>query len=67
MLLPTSRRRDRALALAIAVVPLALLAAVFWFDVRMLAFVVLLSIAILAGVFAAWRWRHGMEGGWPSR
>jgi len=67
MLLPTSRRRDRALALAIAVVPLALLAAVFWFDVRMLAFVVLLSIAILAGVVAAWRWRHGTEGGWPSR
>ena len=67
MLLPTSRRRDRALALAIAVVPLALLAAVFWFDVRMLAFVVLLAIAILAGLGAAWRWRHGMAGGWPSR
>jgi len=29
--------------------------------------VVLLSIAILAGVVAAWRWRHGTEGGWPSR
>ena len=63
MLLPGSRRRDRVLALVAAVVPLALLAAIFWFDVRMQAFVVLLAIAILAGVVAAWRWRHG-DGAW---
>lgn len=58
LLLPGSRRRDRVLALAIAIVPLALLAAIFWFDLRMLAFVVLLAIAILAAVAAAWRWRN---------
>ena len=57
-LLPRARRRDRVLSLAIAGVPLALLAAICWFDVRMLAFAVLLGVAILAGVFAAWRWRH---------
>ncbi|HWG67039.1 MAG TPA: TMEM43 family protein [Rhodanobacteraceae bacterium] len=63
MLLPGSRRRDRVLALAVAVAPLALLAAICWFDARMLAFVVLLVVAILAGVFAAWRWRNG-DGAW---
>lgn len=63
MLLPGSRRRDRVLALATAVVPLALLAAICWFDVRMQAFVVLLAIAILAAVLAAWRWRH-VDGAW---
>jgi len=66
MLLPRAQRRDRVLALAIAVVPLALLAAVCWFDVRMPAFVLLLVVAILAGVFAAWRWRHGAESGRQS-
>ena len=66
MLLPGSRRRDRVLALAAAVVPLALLAAICWFDARMLAFVALLVVAILAGVFAAWRWRHGAGGGWQT-
>lgn len=67
MLLPGPRRRDRVLALAVAVVPLALLAAVCWFDVRMLAFVVLAVVAILAGVLAVWRWRYGVGDGWPSR
>jgi hypothetical protein len=67
MLLPDTRRRDRMLALAVAIVPLALLAAICWFGVRMPAFVVLLVVAILAGVFAAWRWRHGLDGGWPWR
>lgn len=66
MLLPGSRRRDRVLALAVAIVPLALLAAICWFDVRMQAFVALLAVAILAGVVAAWRWRHGVGDGWPS-
>ena len=66
MLLPASRRRDRVLALVVAAVPLALVAAVCWFDVRMPAFVALLMVAILAGVFAAWRWRHGMDGGWQT-
>lgn len=63
LLLPGTRRRDRVLALAVAIVPLALLAAICWFDVRMLAFVVLLAVAILAGAMAAWRWRHG-DGAW---
>ena len=67
MLLPGPRRRDRVLALAIAVVPLTLLAAICWFDVRMLAFVVLLAVAVLAALVAVWRWRHGMAGGWQSR
>ena len=66
MLLPGPRRRDRVLALAVAAVPLALLAAIFWFDVRMLAFVVLLAIAILAGVAVAWRWQNDARGGWQA-
>jgi hypothetical protein len=32
----------------------------------MLAFVVLLAIAILAAVAAAWRWRHDAGGGWRT-
>jgi hypothetical protein len=66
MLLPRQRQRDRVLTLAIAVVPLALLAAICWFDARMPAFVVLLAVAVLAGVVAAWRWRHGTGGGWQA-
>jgi hypothetical protein len=66
MLLPGPQQRDRVLALAVAIIPLALLAAICWFDVRMPAFVALLAIAILAGVFVAWRWRHGVDGGWQS-
>ena len=59
LLLPGVRRRDRGLALAIAIVPLALLAAVYWFDLRMLAFAILVLVAALAGVAAGWRWRNG--------
>ena len=62
-LLPRPRRRDRVLALAIALMPLAVIAAVCWFDVRMVAFVVALAIAILAGVLAAWRWSNPRGGG----
>ncbi|TAN03853.1 MAG: hypothetical protein EPN36_10575 [Rhodanobacteraceae bacterium] len=58
LLLPPTRRRDRALALAIAAVPLALLAAAYWFDVRMLACAVLVLIAVLAALAAVWRWRN---------
>jgi hypothetical protein len=57
LLLPNARRRDRLLVLAIAVAPLATLAAVFWFDVRTLAAVVLIAIAAVAAGVAAWRWR----------
>ncbi|HEX5960183.1 MAG TPA: TMEM43 family protein [Rhodanobacteraceae bacterium] len=64
MLLPGVRRRDRVLALAIASVPLALLAAACWFNVRMLAFVVLVVVAVLAAVTAAWRWRVGPGTRW---
>jgi hypothetical protein len=52
------------LALAIAVMPLALLAAAYWFDVRMLAFTVLVLVAVLAGVAAGWRWRNGPAERW---
>lgn len=55
LLLPRPWRRDRALALALAAVPLALVAAAFWFNVRMLAFVALVMIAVLAAVVALWR------------
>ena len=57
MLLPGSRRRDRVLALAIAVVPLAILAVIFWFDVRTLAAAILALVAVAAAGVAAWRWR----------
>jgi hypothetical protein len=57
MLLPREHRRDRVLALSIAVIPLAVLAAVFWFDVRMLAASVLIAVAVAAAAAAAWRWR----------
>ena len=62
MLLPRAQRRDRALALAIAVVPLAILAAVFWFDVRTLPAAILIAIALVAASIAAWRWRASMPG-----
>lgn len=56
-LLPRARQHDRVLSLAVAVVPLAILAAVCWFDVRMLAAAILVVIAITAAAVAAWRWR----------
>ena len=64
MLLPHSRRRDRVLSLAIAVVPLALVAAVCWFDIRMPAFVILALVAVLAAMVALWRWRRANGQGW---
>ncbi|TAN09059.1 MAG: hypothetical protein EPN38_00770 [Rhodanobacteraceae bacterium] len=64
LLLPRSRRHDRWLALAAALVPLALIAAVSWFDVRMLVFVAMVLVAILASVAVVWRWRHGVKEGW---
>jgi hypothetical protein len=39
------------------VIPLAILAAVFWFDVRVLAAVILVLVALVAGAVAVWRWR----------
>jgi len=57
MLLPSARRHDRLLALAIAVIPLAVLAAVFWFDVRTLAAAILVLAAAAAVALAVWRWR----------
>ena len=64
LLLPRARGRDRVLALAVAVVPVALLAAICWFEVRMQVCVVLLAAALAAALVAAWRWRRGaMDGG----
>jgi hypothetical protein len=56
-LLPRARRRDKLLSLAIAAVPLALLAAAFWFEVRMPTACVLAAIAVVAAAVAMWRWR----------
>lgn len=64
LLLPRARGRDRVLTLAVAVVPVALLGAICWFEVRMQACVVLLAAAVAAALVAAWRWRRGaMDGG----
>lgn len=61
LLLPEPRRRDGGLSLAIAIVPLALIGAAYWFEVRMLAVAILVVVAVLAAVVAAWRWRGKME------
>jgi hypothetical protein len=63
LLFPRARRRDRWLVLAVALVPLALIAAVCWFDVRTLVFVAMVLVAILASVAAVWRWRNGTREG----
>lgn len=60
-LLPRTRRRDRVLSLAVAVVPLAALAAACWFGVRMFAASGLVAIAVAAAAGAAWRWRAGSK------
>src|SRR5579883_383699 len=57
LILPMSRR-DEWLALAAGIVPLALLACLFWFGVRSIAAVVLLAIAIAAALTAIFRWRR---------
>ncbi len=57
LLLPPPRRRDRWLALAIAAVPLALLAGAYWLGVRNVAALALFVIAAIALAGAAWRWR----------
>lgn len=55
LLLRGFRRGDGALALVIALVPLALVAAVYWFGVRTAVFAAMLTVAVLAGAFATWR------------
>ena len=62
MLLPRGRRHDRVVALAIAVAPLAILAAAYWFDVRTLAAAILIAIAVAAAAVAAWRWQAFAKG-----
>ena len=61
-LLPRARRHDRMLSLAIAVVPLSILAAVDWFHVRTLTTAILVLIAVASAVFAAGRWRGNLPG-----
>ncbi|HJU06993.1 MAG TPA: TMEM43 family protein [Rhodanobacteraceae bacterium] len=56
LILPRGKR-DEWLALAAGIAPLALLASLFWFGVRNFAAIVLLALAILAAVAAAWRAR----------
>lgn len=63
-LLPRARRHDRWLALAAAVLPLSLIAAAIWFDVRTFASAVLVLVAVLAAVATGWRWRDGRKEGW---
>lgn len=58
LLLPRPRQRDRWLALAVAVVPLAILAAVYWFGVRTLAACGLIALVVAMVLFVAWRWRR---------
>lgn len=60
MLLLTARRRDELGSLFIAIVPLALLACMFWFGARNAAAIVLVLIAILAAVGAMLHWRRGI-------
>lgn len=57
MLLSRWNRDDRYLALAVAVVPLAILALVNWWGVRMPAAIALVFITIAAAAIAGWRWR----------
>ncbi|HEX5353847.1 MAG TPA: TMEM43 family protein [Rhodanobacteraceae bacterium] len=57
MLLPAFRRRDRVLALAIAVVPLAAIALAYWWDVRMPVAIAMVFVALAGALVAAWRWR----------
>lgn len=63
LLLSALRRRDDVLGLAIAVVPLAIIAAQAWFNVRMFAFVAMVLLAVFAGVTVAWRLRNGSRSG----
>jgi hypothetical protein len=58
LLLPYRCRRDRVLSLATAVVPMAIVAAVCWFDVRAWAAAALVAVAILAATLAGWRVRQ---------
>ncbi|HET9817648.1 MAG TPA: TMEM43 family protein [Rhodanobacteraceae bacterium] len=60
-LLPHRLRHDRALSPALAAVPLAALAAAYWFDVRNLAASILVVVVVLAAALAAWRIRHGLR------
>lgn len=60
-LLPHGFRRDRLLSLAIAIVPLAVLAAVYWFGVRTMAAGILIAVAVLATVVATWRARSDLR------
>ena len=60
-LLPRARRQDRSLALALAVAPLAIVAAVNWLGVRNVAAVMLALLAAAAVAFAAWRWRVNVK------
>lgn len=67
LLLGGARRRDAALAIAIAAVPLALTAAAYWFGVRTGVFAALLAVAALAAAAAAWRWQVTMAEGSGKR
>lgn len=62
LLLPAARRNLRGQALAIAVVPLALVAAMPWFGARTWLGVGLVVVAVVAAAFAAWRWRRPVRG-----
>lgn len=63
LLLPPRFRRDRVLPLAIAVVPMAVLAAVFWFDVRAWATAALVAVAVVGAALAAWCTHRDLQEG----
>ncbi|MEO6968751.1 MAG: TMEM43 family protein [Rhodanobacteraceae bacterium] len=60
LLLLPARRRDELIALLLAIVPLALLACVFWFGVRNAAAIILVLIAILAAIGVVLRQRRAI-------
>ncbi|HEX7348903.1 MAG TPA: TMEM43 family protein [Rhodanobacteraceae bacterium] len=64
LLLPRTRRSDRGLALAAALVPLALIAAGLWFEVRIIVCVALVLLAVLAAIAVGWRWTTHIKRGW---
>lgn len=57
LLLRAFHRADAALALVVALLPLALVAAAYWFGVRTAVFAAMLVVVVASGAIAAWRFR----------
>jgi hypothetical protein len=61
LLLPQRYRRERVLAPSLAAAPLALVAAAYWWGLRMPVSIVLIVIAIAGILVTLWRGRHVMR------